>query len=309
MVLWYRRLVGIWLGAVGFPAGSVAAQVDPPDSATDVLIVIAHPDDEAMFAGSVYKIARELGGNVDLALVTDGSGGFRYSNLAEPIYGLRLTDERVARQHLPAIRKRELMAAGLVIGVRNYFFLDQYDHEYTVNTDTVLQHVWDIEVVRRRLNEILHRTAYDYVFVHLPIPDFHAHHKAATILALEAVRDLDRPQKPVILGSFVGSRSDSAMMEFTALPGYPVTRVREDVPPFVFDRMQPIGEGGRLNYQIVVNWEIAEHKSQGTMQLLVNLGDLERFWYFEINDDAALPATRAFFERLATRNGADDGQI
>ncbi|SVC93598.1 uncharacterized protein METZ01_LOCUS346452, partial [marine metagenome] len=62
-----------------------------------VLIVTAHPDDDAAFSGVVYQVTHQLGGVVDLALVTDGSGGFRYSTLAEEIYGLDLTSETVAR--------------------------------------------------------------------------------------------------------------------------------------------------------------------------------------------------------------------
>ena len=81
-----------------------------PSEQLRVLLVTAHPDDDASFAGVVYQITQQLGGIVDLALVTDGSGGFRYSTLAEKVYGVELTDEAVARQYLPTIRKRELMA-------------------------------------------------------------------------------------------------------------------------------------------------------------------------------------------------------
>ncbi len=179
------------------------------DTGPNVLIVVAHPDDDAMFSAAIYKITHALGGNVDLALVTDGSGGYRYSQLAEPIYGLELTDERVARQHLPAIRKRELMAGGEIVGIRNYFFLDQYDHAYTENVDTVLAHVWDADDVRRHLTRIMQRVSYDFVFVHLPIPNFHAHHQAASILALQAAGALADGHRPVVLGSLVGSRADT----------------------------------------------------------------------------------------------------
>ncbi len=64
---------------------------------------------------------------------------------------------------------------------------------------------------------------------------------------------------------------------------------------------QPLSEDGRLDYQIIVNWLIAEHKSQGTMQLLVNRGDLERFWFFAANDSSKLERTRALFQRLGRR--------
>lgn len=292
----------------GVPARSAAVQDRADDDGPAVLIVTAHPDDEAMFAGSVYKITHSLGGVVDLALVTDGSGGFRYAYLAEPIYRLELTDEEVARHHLPAIRKRELMEAGAIVGIRNYFFLDAYDHAYTENVDSVLSHVWDAQTLRADLAAIMRRGSYDFVFAHLPVPAFHAHHVAATILALEAARSLPQGERPVVLGSFVADSEDPSRFDYSdysGLEGYPITRVRDDVEPFVFDRKQPLREDGRLDYRVPVNWLIAEHKTQGTMQLLVNMGDIERFWYFEINDPGELARTRKLFERLAEPTRAD----
>src|SRR5688500_8309755 len=75
------------------------------DSSLRVLIVTAHPDDDVTFAATVYKITHDLHGLVDLALITNGEGGYKYSTLGETIYGLELTDERVGRAHLPTIRK------------------------------------------------------------------------------------------------------------------------------------------------------------------------------------------------------------
>lgn len=292
----FRLLLGCSLLLAPAGAGWAAAQ---GRAAPSVLTVIAHPDDDAMFAGTVYKITHTLKGAVDLAVITDGSGGFRYSQLAEPIYGLQLTNEAVARKHLPAIRKRELMAGGAITGVRNYSFLDQLDHAYTENVDTVLRHVWDSAAVRTRLAQLMDRGGYDYVFVHLPVERFHGHHKAATILALEAAATLPAARRPVVLGAFTGTRADTSLAGFEALPGYPVTRVRRDVRPFEFDLTERLSPDGRLDYRIIVNWLIAEHKSQGTMQLLMNAGDVERFWYFATNDPGRLAETRALFERLA----------
>ncbi len=290
--------VGLLLlvGAICGPARAAA------QDAPRVLLVVAHPDDEAMFAASVYKITHNLDGDVDLATITDGSGGFTYSQLAEPIYGLTLTDESVAREHLPAIRKKELEAGGAIIGIRNHFYLDQYDNAYTENVDTILNHVWSAEEVRERLLDIMTRFDYDFVFVHLPIPNFHAHHKSASILALEAAQEMPDAVRPVVLGCFIGARDadqDLVPDGYTGLADYPITRVRTDVPPFTFDRTEKLDPNGRLDYRIIVNWLIAEHKTQGTMQLLVNMGDVERFWFFESNDAGQLQRTSDFFARLA----------
>jgi hypothetical protein len=85
--------------------------------APKVLVVTAHPDDDATMAGTNYKIVHDLKGTVDIALITNGEGGYKYSTLAEDIYGLKLTDEAVGRKYLPEIRKKEL-EAGAVCSMR-----------------------------------------------------------------------------------------------------------------------------------------------------------------------------------------------
>lgn len=280
------------------------AQAPAVRSGPRILLVTAHPDDDAAFAASTYRITHHLGGVVELAVVTDGSGGFRYATLAEPIYGLELTNETVAREYLPAIRKRELMAGGAIVGIRDYFFLEQLDHGYTQNTDTVLAAVWDTAFVRRRLADIMRRGRYDYVIGLLPFPENHAHHKSATILALDAARGLDGGARPVVLGGFPCELTAGTPLAFDGLPGYPITRVAGGAPLARFDRRQPLGQDGRLNYHIVVNWVIAEHKSQGTMQLLMNRGDEECYWYFDLNGPGRRAATADLFERLAHKPAA-----
>lgn len=289
-------LFGTLLLAWGRPALGQAAPTREQPSVR-VLLVTAHPDDDAAFSGAVYQITHQLRGAVDLALVTDGSGGFRYAVLAEPIYHLELTDERVAREYLPAIRKRELMAGGAIVGIRNYFFLDQYDHEYTENADTVLAAVWDSSFVRRRLTSIIERERYDVVIGLLPFQQMHGHHKAATILALRAALTLPPERRPVVLGGFPCVVNDEPPV-FAELSGYPVTRVTGGEPLARFDRTQKFGENDRLDFHIIVNWVIAEHKSQGTMQLLMNRGDQECYWYFDANGPDGRPAVVELFEAL-----------
>lgn len=280
-------------------AAPVTAQIAGAPRPPRVLLVTAHPDDDAAFAAAMYRLTHHLDGVVDLVLVTDGSGGFRYATLAEPIYNLELTNESVARHYLPAIRKRELMAGGAIVGIRDYFFLDQLDHGYTQNADTVLAAVWDSAFVRVRLTDVMIRGRYDYVIGLLPFPDNHAHHKSATILALHAARTLDAGARPVVLGGFPCELAAGTPLSFEGLPGHPITRVTGGSPLARFDRRQTFGHDGRLNYHIVVNWVIAEHKSQGTMQLLMNRADEECYWYFDVNGPERRAATSALFETLA----------
>jgi LmbE family N-acetylglucosaminyl deacetylase len=264
-----------------------------------VLLVNAHPDDDAAVAGAMYQVTHQLGGVVDLAVVTDGSGGFRYSTLAEPIYGLDLTDETVARAHLPAIRKQEVMAGGAIVGIRDYFFLDEYDHEFTLNTDTVLGAVWDSTFVRRRLTQILERGTYDFVIGLLPFEQSHGHHKAATILAIDAALSLAPETRPIVLGGFPCQLPGAPPMAFEGLPEFPQTGVTGGSPLTSFDLLQKFGFNDRLDFRIVSNWVIAEHKSQGTMSMLMNTGERECYWYFDANGPAGRQRTVELFEALA----------
>src|SRR5271163_2091352 len=97
------------------------------------LLVVAHPDDEYTFAATVYRFVRELGGEADQVVITDGEGGYRYSVLAESIYGVALTNESEGRARLPAIRKQETLNAGKILGIRKHYFLDQKDSGFGSN--------------------------------------------------------------------------------------------------------------------------------------------------------------------------------
>ena len=134
-----------------------------------ILCVVAHPDDEIAFAGVLYQTATALGGACDVAVITNGEGGFKYATLSEAIYGLELSDEQVGRAHLPAIRRRELAAGCSILGVRDLYFLDQVDHRYTLDAREVLETgLWDLELVERALQSILRAGGYDFLFTLVP---------------------------------------------------------------------------------------------------------------------------------------------
>jgi N-acetylglucosamine malate deacetylase 2 len=85
---------------------------------------------------------------------------------------------------------------------------------------------------------------------------------------------------------------------FTVNPQLPITAVWPGAPVFTFDRNTSFGFNHELNYQIVVNWMIAEHKSQGLFQLSADKHDVERYWLFEASGPDSLTATRSLFEAL-----------
>jgi len=259
-----------------------------------VLAVVAHPDDEYAFAAASYRIARELGGTVDQVIISNGEAGYRYSVLAEQVYGLRLTDEQVGRANLPEIRKQESLAAGRILGIRQHHFLDQKDSGFTLDPEAV-NGDWDKPAIRAMLVKLLRAENYNIVFTLLPATDTHGHHKAATLLALEAVASLPADRRPVVFGVEPASSRDP-VREFTELSGYPLTRAGRDLREF--RRTNPFGFHDALNYEIIANWVIAAHKSQGLFQMDAGRHDVERFWRFEVSGPDSPESARRLFERL-----------
>jgi len=268
------------------------------DSTLKILIVTAHPDDETGFAATVYKVTKELHGIADQCVITNGEGGYKYSTLSEAYYGLELTDEKIGRENLPRIRKQELMNAGKIIGMRNIFFLDQKDAHYGLDEHEPLDTTWNVSLVSTRLKEIMMKTKYDFVFCLLPVPETHAHHKAATLLALRTIQSLPIEQRPIILGVTGSNKNDTTKFSYSQLKDYKESKIDTSIHAYFFDKSVKFGFKNALSYKIIVNWEIAEHKSQGTMQLAMNQGDLEQFWYFSLNGESGKEKCKQFFEKL-----------
>ncbi|MDB5111072.1 MAG: hypothetical protein JWR67_2186 [Mucilaginibacter sp.] len=155
-----------------------------------ILVVMAHPDDESTFSVTLYKIVKEQHGTVDLFVITNGEAGYKYATLAENYYGLELTNQKIGRSSLPHIRKQELKNAGKILGISNYYFLDQKDAHYSLNEREPLDTSWNVPIVKKHLNEVLEKNHYDFVFCLLPEPGTHGQHKAAALLTLNAVTSL-----------------------------------------------------------------------------------------------------------------------
>lgn len=235
-------------------------------AASRLLIVVAHPDDEYAFAATTYRLTHELGWTADQVIITDGESGFRYSALAEAVYGKALANEHDGRTNLPAIRKEEAKRAGKLIGVERHYFLDQRDLGFATERSSADYTNWDRAHVTEFVRGLLARERYDAVFTMLPTEETHAHHRAAASIAAEAVESLPEERRPLLLGAEARSRQDA---------GLPFGG---SVPALVFDRTASFGYHDALNYQIVVNWVIAEHKSQGLFQRECGRHELEEFW-------------------------------
>lgn len=264
-----------------------------------VLCIIAHPDDETAFAATLYKTSTYLDGACDILLITNGEGGFKYSTLAESLYELELTEEDIGRKELPAIRKKEFVKGCRYMKIRQAFFLNQKDHRYSLDPNEVFKAdppVWDLKKVHLLTDNIINKGQYDYIFTHLPVESTHAHHKCASIIALESVKKISESKRPTILGAQVAGQTRPAQA-FNKLEAFPITEVYPK-EQFSFNRLQSFGYKDRLNYKIIVDWVISEHKSQGTMQLFAHQGDSEVFSLYKINDESHIKKTQDFFKKL-----------
>ncbi len=251
-----------------------------------VLVVQAHPDDETGCAALLFALARYQKAWVDICVITNGEAGYRYSTLAEQLYGIPLTADSVGRAHLPRIRKQEMIEAANLLGVRTVFFLDERDHAYNQSLDETLS-VWDTASVRRRLERILREGRYDLAIGLLPTQTTHGGHKSATymlLLAAEAVA----PSLPV-LGVAAADSLPEPELE-------PFARLDHTLPPLVFDRMTAFGFNHRLNWTAVVRWVAATHRSQGLMTL-GPVAAREYYWLLA-------PSSPVVYRRLAEIFGA-----
>lgn len=262
-----------------------------------ILIVTAHPDDETMFPVTVFKITRELKGSADLALITDASGGYN-GLVASSYYAMNLVDSATGRKHLPLIRKKELMASGEILGIGNFFFLDQLDDYYNRDEKPYLQgQNWDISYINKKLDQILHNGNYDFILCLVPHEGQHAHHKTASISAIRAAQRFKGIKKPLVLGA--QSQSKGYTFQFSGLAGYPETNILKSAPVFELDRSYSFGEDKKHSYMIVADWVKAAHKSQsGDMNQAMHRGDLEVFWYFSINGEEGVGKTKALFDNV-----------
>ncbi len=266
------------------------------------LLVVAHPDDEYIFAATVYRFVRELGGEADQVVITDGEGGYRYAALAESIYGVSLTKESEGRARLPAIRKQETLNAGKILGIRKHYFLDQKDSGFGTDASGATTANWDKPKIVEFLLSLLARERYDVLFTLLPTSETHGHHREATLLALEAVSHLPEAARPIALGGEPG-RKDAPPTDYQGLAPFPLTRTLQNGPALIFDRTTAFGYHESLNYEIVVNWVIAEHKSQGLFQSEGQKHDAERFWLFAVSGEGAPGRTEQLAQRLCGTPG------
>lgn len=164
------------ISAVSAQEGATAPELLRPDARfkADMLVVVAHEDDEVMIAGYLAKLAQDDHKRIAVVYVTNGDGG---GNAVGNESGAALGQER-------QMEARRALAS---IGIENVWFLNQHD---TPNQNVLfsLGH-WDHGHVLGALVRLMRITRPDVVLTWFPDPvsgENHADHQASSVVAVEA---------------------------------------------------------------------------------------------------------------------------
>lgn len=125
------RRVETWIGNLGFMlVGGVSRDVTEQISASRLLVLAPHPDDETLACGGCIARLVGLGGPVALAVATDGSYGNHHVHPAE----------------LGRVRRAELVSAvsGLGLDPRQVTWLGFDDGELGSEVDRLAEQVGDL---------------------------------------------------------------------------------------------------------------------------------------------------------------------
>jgi len=296
-----RQFLEITANAAMWPDPAAFNPVLRETEPIKALLVNAHPDDESESAAVVYRITHESGGIVDQVVVTNGEGGHRYAALAEAYYRLPLTNATDRRRLLGGIRREEVMRASRILGIRHTWFLDQTDTGVASTAASALE-VWDITRVKQELRTLLGFGKYNLVVILLPAPETHGHHQSVAALTLETIAELEAEERPAVLGVRAATSEAGDSLAFSELNGFPLTRTTSAKPVWGFDRRTPLACHPSLDYSVVVNWVIAEHKSQGFFQMEGGRRTHEHFWLFEAGGEAGAARFQDFIQTMESNS-------
>lgn len=163
-----------WLGAAGPLAATPAPQLDPRD-ALDVLVVVAHSDDETVMSPWLARAVFDQRQRIGVAYVGSGSGGFN------PI-------SRERAHGLGIVRRFESERGLAALGIRRLWFLGERLDASSSNPLTALANLGHGATLEK-LVRLVRATRPKVIVSWLPaqtIGENHGDHQAAGALAAEA---------------------------------------------------------------------------------------------------------------------------
>ena len=150
---------------------------------TDILCVLAHPDDETGMASTLAYYAHGRGTTIAHVYCTRGEGG---GNMVGRHWGASLG----------VLRGAELQQCLAILGVKHCFFLGQLDWAYTESAAMTLEK-WDKEAALAHLVRLIRNLRPEIILTMNPFPrpGQHGHHQAAGMLAVEAYTAAADPKR------------------------------------------------------------------------------------------------------------------
>lgn len=141
---------------------------------TDILVVLAHPDDETGMASTLAYYAHGKGARIAHAYCTRGEGG---GNMVGTHWG----------PSLGILRQAELQECLEKLGVKHCFFLGELDWAYTESVSMTFEK-WEKESTLEELVRLVRNLRPEVILTMNPFPrpGQHGHHQAAGMLAVEA---------------------------------------------------------------------------------------------------------------------------
>jgi LmbE family N-acetylglucosaminyl deacetylase len=140
---------------------------------TNVLVVIAHPDDEIFVSGTVC-LCVEKGFHITLACISDGEGGM--SDLLPSNSHIRVRE----------IRRRELELSATVLGITKVICLEQADVRDPRAAGACS---WDEERVSGDIAQLIRRLQPELILTHGPLGGYgHPAHRVVHDCVMRAVR-------------------------------------------------------------------------------------------------------------------------
>jgi LmbE family N-acetylglucosaminyl deacetylase len=140
---------------------------------SDVLVVIAHPDDEIFVSGTVC-LCVEKGFSIALVCVSDGDAGI--PELLPPNFDIRLAE----------IRRRELELSATVLGIAKMIFLE---HPDVADPRVAGAHSWDEERVSGSIARLIEQLQPRLILTHGPLGGYgHLAHRMVYDCVMNAVQ-------------------------------------------------------------------------------------------------------------------------